>query len=46
MPGQRSFQQSKPSDKYLISKVLFKGENIHPMRAIEKCIEARNATEE
>jgi hypothetical protein len=46
MPGQSSFKQSKASDKYLISKVLCKGESIHSMRAIEECIEARNATED
>jgi hypothetical protein len=46
MPGQSSFQQSTASDKYLISKILCKGESIQTMRAIEECIEARNATED
>jgi hypothetical protein len=34
------------SDKYLISKVSVKSESIHPMRAIEECIEARNAAKD
>jgi hypothetical protein len=46
MPGQSSFQQSKAADKYLISKILCKGESIQTMRAIEECIETRNATED
>jgi hypothetical protein len=43
---QGSFLQFKASDKYLISKVSVKSESIHPMRAIEECIEARNAAKD